>query len=483
MSPPTLIVRKALLYPWGVVDRHLINIDFLSDAPTLGANNALVVAAVFEPNPALCDRCLKPYLKHRALPDVAFTIFTGCTHGTDPEWETQYPNKAVAAMLPDPSQTPFGCVLVVKHPLSTDAQVSNRDLPILDVDQADIPHLNELVKRPSSPLPLYDIDEILASLTLEEQEDNRRETERHASDAPSAPVKQPSNKAKAKAPPSPPLPAIPPRASSPVPVYDIDEIWASLTLEEQEEGRCPTEPRHTSAPAKQPSGKKKTPPSLPLPATPPRATHREPQPPPYVTPTLYRFSSPTKSGYTPDWSEAAHATQGTGGHAHAVHPKPAKRRGIKAAYVVFRGRSTGVMHTWAEVTDATSGLSFAVHQGYQSLAMAQTAFQHAVDQGWTSSASEWSALPRSIASAPLPVADHTTLAVPELPTRQLSDRWYVVYAGVNPGIFPTNLECALNVLGIKRSVHESVATFAEAQAKFARATVRGEVSVERQRAE
>ncbi|KAJ7432249.1 hypothetical protein B0H11DRAFT_2260905 [Mycena galericulata] len=147
MSASTPVRRKALLFPWGVVDRHLINIDLPTPTTTLGDNEALIVAAVFDPDPSQCSRCLKPYLRHRALPNVGFSIFTGCTHGTEPEWHTQYPNKAVAAMLPDPSQTCLGCVLVVKHPLSTDPKVSNRDLPILDVEQADIPYLNEIVKR------------------------------------------------------------------------------------------------------------------------------------------------------------------------------------------------------------------------------------------------------------------------------------------------------------------------------------------------
>ncbi|KAJ7432250.1 hypothetical protein B0H11DRAFT_2260906 [Mycena galericulata] len=269
---------------------------------------------------------------------------------------------------------------------------------------------------------------------------------------------------------------------SPLPVYDIDEILANLTLEENSDREVEPQPRRlptsarSSKPGK-PTLKQPRPLSNERPVTPPRQAQRDTDPPPYSTPTLYRFSSPAKSGITADWSEAGHATK-AGGSVHAVHKAP-KRRGTKAAYVVFRGRSIGVKRTWEEVDDATTAFRFALQQGYKSFATAEAAFQHALEKGWTSSASDWAALPISISSAPLPIANDA--ASLEIANREPDDPWYVVYAGVNPGIFPNNLECALNVLGIRGSRHESVRTLAEAQAKFARATDRGEVSIERRR--
>ncbi|KAJ7436469.1 hypothetical protein B0H11DRAFT_2256174 [Mycena galericulata] len=461
MSPPPVVGKKALLFPWGVTGYHLINIDYPADAVTLGADDGAPLAAVFEPNPAACSRCLKPYLKHCAFPNFGFSVFTGCTHGTDLEWEKQYPNKCVAALLPNPLQTCFGCVVVVKHPLSTDPAVSNRDLPVLDVEKADIPHLTELVRRSHSS-----VSESFALSSF-----------------------------------SCPCSALMASASStpPLPVYDIDEIFASLTLEEQAEVERPPPRRRRRARTSDGSSTRVDAP----PSTPPRPL--TPDQPVLAslseTATLYRFSSPTKSGLTEDWSEAAHAMQTASAQVRAMR-KPRKKRSKKVAYVVFRGRHVGIMSTWHvffwtsrlrtayqgssprdEVEDAISGIPFAIHKGFASRETAMAAFQHAEANAWTSTAVAWTSLPISMTRAPLPVADATPTSLPAVATRDPKDPWYVVYAGINPGIFPTSVECMLNVLGIQDSVYESVPTFSEAQAKFARALRRGEVSVQRRRAD
>ncbi|KAJ7459122.1 hypothetical protein B0H11DRAFT_1924462 [Mycena galericulata] len=483
MSPPPVVGKKALLFPWGVTGYHLINIDYPADAVTLGANDGAPLDAVFEPNPAACSRCLKPYLKHHALPNFGFSVFTGCTHGTDLEWEKQYPNKCVAALLPNPLQTCFGCVVVVKHPLSTDPAVSNRDLPVLDVEQADIPHLTELVRRVSefrrpkrptdqcSAAP-YNHASVHLCLNLRDAGRKKRIIPQPGRAKPdkiicffeiicfspcdpfclaffcirSLPVLSSSSCSASMASGS---------TTPPLPVYDIDEIIASLTLEEQAEVERPRRRRRRHARTSDGSSTRVDAP----PSTPPRASTPTPDQPllvtPSSTPTIYQFSSPTKCGYTEHWSEAAHASQAADTKVRAVR-QPRKKRTKNSKKAA------------EEVEDATSGFRFAIHKGYSSRETAVAAFEHAVSNAWTSTAADWTSLPVSLTRAPLPIADATTSPLPDVATRNPQDPC---------------VECSLNVLGIHNAVHESVPTFSKAQAKFGRAQRRGEVSIQRRRAD
>ncbi|KAJ7457580.1 hypothetical protein B0H11DRAFT_2243338 [Mycena galericulata] len=217
------------------------------------------------------------------------------------------------------------------------------------------------------------------------------------------------------------------------PQYDIDEILAAMTLEE-EAGQVSRPATPASPPPLTPD-----PPATPV----KRATRSLPATPAgpkkYVapgtdlasSPTLYQFDSPTKSGYTADWSEAGLATQGSPSQVHAIRPRP-KKGTTKKAYVVFRGRTIGVMHSWAQVQAAISGVPFALQQGYPTTALATAAFELAVQRGWTSD----SDLPISISRAPSPINAEESTA-PTLIHRLPQDPWYVVYAGINPGIFAT----------------------------------------------
>ncbi|KAJ7439886.1 hypothetical protein B0H11DRAFT_2253420 [Mycena galericulata] len=250
------------------------------------------------------------------------------------------------------------------------------------------------------------------------------------------------------------------------------KILAGLTLEEEEEEKAwlasqqpPTPPPLTPDPPSTPvKPSSRAAPSLPV--TPARNTDAPPNP------TIYRFSSPKKSGYTPDWSEAGSATQGS--------PSSHVQAYVVLAYVVFRGRTIGVMQSWPEVQAAISGVRFALHQGYPSLDLAKSAFDSPTFMAGLLKADPGLPLPLSLSCAPSPV-DAEQSAAPTLMHRSPDDPWYVVYAGINPGVFPTNVECALNVLGIRASLHESVPSYAEAKAKFARAKERGEVHVRRAR--
>ncbi|KAJ6509359.1 hypothetical protein C8R47DRAFT_1208543 [Mycena vitilis] len=303
------------------------------------------------------------------------------------------------------------------------------------------------------------------------------------------------------------------------PSNDLDELFATLRLEE--EGLAPRPHRRHTRPAP-PHGRNTRPaPAGPgnipvrvderegLTGTETRAHHvpnarppppRPQTPPPPYSPTLpatrnpvaagnitsippttpsrpatYSFHSPTLCGQTQDWSEAASATQGIP-HASVSGSPRAKRRRKKGAYVVFRGRSIGVCHTWAEVQADTSGVRFALQQGYPTPERALAAFELAEANGWTCASRSWSAVPITASLAPKPWPHQSGLSA-----RGDDDPWYVVYAGVNPGIYGTSLECSLNVLGIRCSHYDSALTFEAAQAQFARAIERGEVRVCRSR--
>ncbi|KAJ7509960.1 hypothetical protein B0H11DRAFT_1900377 [Mycena galericulata] len=439
--------KQALLYPWGVVDRHCVGLLLIGPSKlTLGKTDAL--AAWFDPDPSKCDLCPKVHIKNPAESDASFTIFVACNHHPDPEYPL-YPNKKLASMLPPGVKTCLGNVVVVKHPPSTDPTITNRDLPIVDIVDDDLAFVDEAVRR------------WVAHLSQKSQI-----APSHAGTSSATPAMvhlddEPSG----------------------WPCYDIDEILAAMTLEEQAgRGSRPASP--ATPPPLTPE-----PPATPvkregrsLPATPARKTKPIASAADLASsPTIYRFASPTKSGYTADWSEAGMATQGFPSHVRAVRTRT-KIRTKKNAYVVFRGRTIGVMHSWDQVEAAVSGVRFSLYQGYPTAALATAAFQLASEHGWTSEAEadSWSALPISISRAPSPINAQDSTA-PTLIPRHPEDPWYVVYAGINPGIFPTFLECALNVLGIESSLHESVSTYDEAVAKFGRAKLRGEVQVRRTR--
>jgi hypothetical protein len=121
--------------------------------------------------------------------------------------------------------------------------------------------------------------------------------------------------------------------------------------------------------------------------------------------------------------------------------------------VVFRGQAIGVFDTWwviqhllctpchrdflrEQAKHATSGVRFALHQGYPSREDATRAFEFARRKGWTCASLAWVTGPVSGGDAPQPVVQEDGAAV-LLSGCQIGDPWYVVYAGINPGVFPT----------------------------------------------
>ncbi|KAJ7017141.1 hypothetical protein C8F04DRAFT_1279936 [Mycena alexandri] len=474
-----VVDRLVLIYPSTETLRHTFCLA-MKEPPTLSEPD-LLDSLLRSPN--TCDRCLKPHFKHAAIPDATFTILTSCPHNPDPEYP-DFRNKAVAKILPDnrQHQACMGHLLVFKHALVDDANLSNAHLPVIDVAPSDLPYLDELVSRWvvhvhglsasggatsiytlsisfGFPIAIVVSKQLLTSDWLGEF----------------------------RSPFPPPPMAILDNATAPLPVYDIDEIFATLTLEER---ASPTRRRRrrsrppapvTPPPDYEDIASRRSPPRTPTARPPPSSSS---SPPPSSSPTVYKVSSPAQTGYLADWSEAANLTRASPHTTvRAVRKTPAKRRSKKAAYVVFRGRSIGVFLTWEEVSRATSGVRFALQQGYTTVDDAQVAFDTAVSKGWTCASDFWRATPVLPSQAPAPLTTDPAMDADTRSRRRSVEAhsWYVVYAGVNPGVFATSLECALNVLGIESSLHESTPTYADAVAKFQRATARGEVRVCRAR--
>ncbi|KAJ7646085.1 hypothetical protein DFH06DRAFT_1136231 [Mycena polygramma] len=414
----SIVERTVLLFPWGTPLRQTAVFHFPASDITLRDLGCL--EGNFYASPGRCSICPKPHFRHSALPGVSFTVLVACPHhpdtvgATDPLWAL-LPNKAVAALLPEElkHKTCRGNLVVIKHTHPDGGLVANQNLPVLDINEGDIPHIDELLGsqaiRPSSPsglehrpcrrigrlsVPCYDIDEIFASLTLEER--------RRAS--PPAPRTRPP-------PQSPPAPATPPPPpATPPPRYsrraDVTGV-PSRSSGAIPPPRTPTTPAATSSSA---------------------------------DPQVYVFHTPTRCGRTTAWSEAANATQGIPNS--TVHGSPrSKRRGGKKAV--------------AETEAATSGVRFALQQGYSSKERARDAFEIAQANGWTCASDSWSAIPVSSSLAPKPWPQQTMLS-----SREDSDPC---------------LECALNVLGIESQAHERVPTLEAAQENFARALRKGEV--------
>ncbi|KAJ7618264.1 hypothetical protein DFH06DRAFT_1342537 [Mycena polygramma] len=223
-----------------------------------------------------------------------------------------------------------------------------------------------------------------------------------------------------------------------------------------------------------------TPPSSPVPAplTPPRPVRR------------YQFTSPTRSGTTTEWSEASQLSQGVPqGSVRSVVPKSPKKRSKKKAYVVFYGIIPGVYPEWygpegAEVQ--VSGVPGSLYQGYSSPVDADGAYNYARGRNWTGVRTRHSRLrsdrapPSSSAIEALPVPtplfdfSHNPLHGPV----NSGDRtWYIVYAGITPGIYLSHLECALNTVGLPCASHDSTDSLDEARRRWDEAVSAGSIHV------
>ncbi|KAJ7055152.1 hypothetical protein C8F01DRAFT_1259172 [Mycena amicta] len=173
-------------------------------------------------------------------------------------------------------------------------------------------------------------------------------------------------------------------------------------------------------------------------------------------------------------AEAASAQHTPGGTAIALRKNKRKCSSRKyAAYAVIRGHEVGVQTSWAVVQQQIANFRFALQLGCKSVAEAQALVDFASAKGWTSASQGVRSRPVSRRLIPGPCTSVTDLE--GRPPRKEHDPWYICYVGVNPGVYSSYLECALNTLGVSGNVHDHRDTFDAAVDEFMWAQVDGHV--------
>ncbi|KAJ7601821.1 hypothetical protein DFH06DRAFT_1352007 [Mycena polygramma] len=199
--------------------------------------------------------------------------------------------------------------------------------------------------------------------------------------------------------------------------------------------------------------------------------------------------SRTAISVTSHWSEAASQTQGIAGCRPVLLTKKNKKksRTPKGGYAVFRGRQPGAYPDWNTAEQHVRGASGAVCQGYPTFDGAQAAYDYAFSRSWT----------RVCTSRPASPGLTTSAAIPALPTSaDLEQRnplhgyaegdddkqkWYVVYAGIDPGVYQSYIECALNTVGLSNAAFDSADDKDTAVAMYTFAVEHGDIRVLRHR--
>ncbi|KAL1671326.1 hypothetical protein EV122DRAFT_226763 [Schizophyllum commune] len=138
----------------------------------------------------------------------------------------------------------------------------------------------------------------------------------------------------------------------------------------------------------------------------------------------------------------------------------------RTSYVVFVGRRPGVYVSWEACQSQVTGASHNSHKSYTSFAAAQRAFSAAEDRGLVCTADQRASdvgrpfVRQRLWPEDLPLCTHflddpTSKAMAFGSTTK---RWYVVYAGLQPGVYLTYHECSYLTSGYPGSRHASFET-------------------------
>ncbi|KAF9017039.1 hypothetical protein BDZ89DRAFT_1141022 [Hymenopellis radicata] len=175
---------------------------------------------------------------------------------------------------------------------------------------------------------------------------------------------------------------------------------------------------------------------------------------------LYSVQKDGNTQVTTHWADAGYEQQHHGAQVVALTPKKNKARTAAGAYVVFAGRQTGVLRTWAECNAATSRFSGAIFQGYLTRDFAAAAFQHALQARLVRNGLTAARTYRKIR------VRNATLTVRSddgpLSLGVTHKAWYNVYAGTQPGIYASYVEAAFHYVGIPNSHHDSYPSYGQA---------------------
>ncbi|KAJ7041692.1 hypothetical protein C8F04DRAFT_1176789 [Mycena alexandri] len=248
----------------------------------------------------------------------------------------------------------------------------------------------------------------------------------------------------------------PPMSGPPPPYIDpVDELLADLTRLRvaSTDTSSPTHPNASARFSRSPpplrlassSATTVSVPSSPLraPSTPSRPNR------------VYAYSSPTQSGITAAWSEAAAATQGvSGGGAHRVVKLNKKPRRKNAA---------------SDAECQVKGARPALHQGYPTQAAAVAAFEYAVARGWTR------------VSGSLSVSSQVTFRVEQAPLGSLPTPTSLTGEpsplAIGGDIDGSCLEVGLNTIGLSCATYQSFPTKSRAILEFQEALEKGFVKL------
>ncbi|KAF8892747.1 hypothetical protein CPB85DRAFT_1257650 [Mucidula mucida] len=157
---------------------------------------------------------------------------------------------------------------------------------------------------------------------------------------------------------------------------------------------------------------------------------------------------------TPDTTlSEASAHQQQGAHVLTLSPRKKSRRKAQV-FVVFIGRVPGVYRTWPETESQVSGETCSLYLSYLTLEFARAAYAYAQAREWvhTSAAMAPRAFQRVTLLHP-PLLEH----LESNPTAAgvAAARWYVVYAGIQPGIYRTFVESGMNWISVPGAAQES----------------------------
>ena len=79
-----------------------------------------------------------------------------------------------------------------------------------------------------------------------------------------------------------------------------------------------------------------------------------------------------------------------------------------------------------------------MQQGFATITQAIRAFEYAQENSWTSTTSSNTGLSVDLNLVPKPLTtDDPSVVGDRLRPREPEDWWYIVYVGINPGVFPT----------------------------------------------
>ncbi|KAF9006908.1 hypothetical protein BDZ89DRAFT_1144583 [Hymenopellis radicata] len=181
---------------------------------------------------------------------------------------------------------------------------------------------------------------------------------------------------------------------------------------------------------------------------------------------LYSVRAGATSILTGHWYEAG-SQQHENAQVQCLSPKRRQPRRKDPVYVVFRGSHPGVYADFQDVQGTVDGQSGVLWASYLTLALAASAYQYGRRQ------------PGLVYSTQSPPPTRTFKRVcledPKLalypgdtPLSQGAHRtsWHVVYCGIQPGVYRTYIEAAIQYIGVPGALYETYATYGQARDEY-----------------